>query len=135
MASAKKCSEEGCRKTFNSKGNICGGCRSRRYRAANPMMASYINLRANAKRRGKVFTITFEDFKEFCYETDYMVGKGRTKDCYSVDRDKEELGYIPGNLKMLTVGNNKKKHLNYDWQTKTATVTTSGEKKDEWFDE
>lgn len=99
------------------------------------MKASYINLRENAKRRKKVFTITFDDFKQFCYQTDYMVGKGRTKNCYSVDRKKEELGYIPGNLQCLTVGQNKKKHLEYDYQTKTATVTTVGQRSNQWFDE
>lgn len=129
------CQTPYCRKQAQKGYKFCGGCRSRKYRSENPMMASYMNLRANAKRRGKLFTITFEYFKEFCYQTDYVVGKGRTKDCYSVDRKKEELGYIPGNLQRLTVGQNKKKHLEYDYQTKYATVTTSKPPTDEWFDE
>lgn len=44
-----------------------------------------------------MFTISFEYFKQFCYETNYMWGKGRTKNAFSVDRIIEELGYIEGN--------------------------------------
>lgn len=132
---SKKCIIEDCKRNAGKRSALCNTCRTRRWRKNNPMKASYIALRTNAKRRGKVFTITFEDFKEFCYETDYMTGKGRTKDCYSVDRIKEDLGYIRGNLQRLTVGNNKKKHLEYDYQTKTATVKTTGERTDGWFDD
>lgn len=129
------CETKYCRKQALKGRKICGACKTRRYRENNPMMASYMNLRANAKRRGKEFTITFEDFRQFCYETDYIQGKGRTKDCYSVDRKDETKGYVPGNLQRLTVGQNKKKHLEYDYQTKYATVTTVGQRSEEWFDE
>lgn len=135
MPKEKKCCESHCRNKAAKGSRYCHKCRSRRWREKNPMMASYVTLRYNAKRRGKVFTITFEYFKEFCYETDYMAGKGRTKGCFTVDRIKEELGYIPGNLQKLEVGENKRKHLHYDWQTGYATVTTEVTSKDEWFDE
>lgn len=56
-----------------------------------------------------------------------MQGKGRTKHCYSVDRINPDLGYIPGNIQKLEVGENSRKgnkKLEYDWQTGTAIVTT-----------
>lgn len=89
------------------------------------MKASYQTLKYNATRRNKVFTITFEYFEKFCYETNYMAGKGRSKSSYSIDRIKNELGYIPGNIQKLTVPENsrkKNKVLVYDWELGTATV-------------
>lgn len=103
------------------------------------MKASFQTLRQNTRRREKMqgrpkpFTITFEDFKEFCYETNYMAGKGRNKLSYSIDCIIEELGYVPGNLQKLTVSGNslkeqarrKNKVLVYDWESKTATVISN----------
>lgn len=89
------------------------------------MYAAYKNLRDNAKRRGKVFTLTFDQFSEFCYRTNYMAGRGRTKESYSIDRIDNNKGYTADNIRVLTVSENARKHtkvLNYDWQTQTATV-------------
>jgi hypothetical protein len=88
------------------------------------MLYAYDALKHNAKRRGKPFDLTFEQFKKFCVKTNYMQGKGRTKDSYSIDRIKEHLGYIEGNIQVLPVGKNKKKHLEYDWRTRTAKVVS-----------
>ncbi len=89
---------------------------------SDPVNYSYMNLKSNAKRRGKVFTITLAYFKKFCYRTDYIAGKGRTSESYTVDRIREELGYIPGNIQVMQNGLNVKKYLNYDWQNKIATI-------------
>lgn len=98
------------------------------------MKAAYQTLKYNTTRRAKEqgrpkpFTITFEDFKEFCIETKYMAGKGRSKTSYTIDCIKEELGYVRGNLQKLTKSDNSKKEqarrktLVYDWQSRTATV-------------
>jgi hypothetical protein len=90
------------------------------------MRAAYKALRDNAKRRGKEFTLTFDQFKEFCYQTDYIAGRGRTKESYSIDRIDNQLGYTADNIRVMTVADNARKGarvLNYDWITKTATVT------------
>jgi hypothetical protein len=92
------------------------------------MRSAYAALKHNAKRRHKQFTISFECFKQFCFETNYMAGKGRTKKSYSVDRIKEELGYVEGNLQVLTVSDNSRKRhkvLNYDWESGQAIVVDS----------
>jgi len=102
----------------------CSTCRSRRTRAADPIRYSYINLRTNAKRRGKVFTITLDYFRQFCYSTPYLTGKGRTATSWTVDRIIEELGYIEGNIQALQNADNVRKYLNYDWQTGAAQVVT-----------
>lgn len=130
-----KCSERGCRRPPRHKSGLCTTCDKKMWRKRYPMKASFQTLRQNTRRREKTqnkpkpFTITFEDFEEFCYETDYMAGKGRSKCSYSIDCIVEELGYVKGNLQRLTVSQNsikehtrRKKLLAYDWQTKTATV-------------
>lgn len=131
------CSTKGCRRTARPNRTICNTCDKRIWRQKYPMKASFQSLRQNTRRRGKTqnkpkpFTITFEDFEEFCYETEYMKGKGRSKNSHSVDCIIEELGYVRGNLQKLTVSQNsikennrRKKVLSYDWQNKTATVVT-----------
>jgi spore cortex formation protein SpoVR/YcgB (stage V sporulation) len=89
------------------------------------MFAAYRANKDNAKRRHKPHTITFDDFKEFCYRNDYMAGKGRTKESYSIDCIINEPGYVRGNLQRLTVSENSKKGckvLDYDWQNGKALV-------------
>lgn len=117
-------------KNCGNKKPFCSTCRSRQTRERDPIRASFVWLRNNAKRRGKVFTITLAYFRRFCYRTKYMKGKGRSADSYTVDRIIEELGYIPGNLQVLKNGANVRKYLNYDWQTEEARVVTVGRPKD-----
>lgn len=133
-AKSKKCSTDGCRKKRAKNKGYCHACNKRRYRKANPMMASYQALKSNSKRRGHFFDLTFEQFRQFCYETEYMAKKGRSSLSYSVDRIIEELGYTVGNLQALTNRDNVlkehdrrrvKKTLVYDYATGWATVHKS----------
>jgi len=119
------CITEGCQKKPRKGHRMCCTCASKKYRAANPMAASYQNLKQNAKRRHKIFTITFEYFKQFAYETNFIPGNGRRKDSHSVDCIIAELGYVPGNLERLSLqenGRKKDKILVYDWRTRSALV-------------
>lgn len=91
------------------------------------MRSAYINKKSDAKKRGIEFSISYEYFVQFCYKTDYIQNKGSTKDCFTVDRIKNELGYVEGNLQCLTRSENAKKgvkKLVYDWETRTATLVT-----------
>lgn len=90
------------------------------------MKAAYDNLKWNAWRRGKPFTITFAYFQKFCFKTDYIAGKGRSKESYSVDCKIAIKGYVPGNLQCLTLSDNAKKGVKkmlvYDWEHKQGFV-------------
>lgn len=92
------------------------------------MKAAFADLRSNAKRRGKQFDLTFEQFKQFCYETDYITGRGRSKESFTIDRIDNDKGYTLDNIRILTKSQNSskkdKKFLHYDWQNKTAFVTS-----------
>jgi hypothetical protein len=51
---------------------ICSACKSKRYRIANPVKSAYDTLKGHAKARNKEFTLTLEEFKDFCMKTDYI---------------------------------------------------------------
>lgn len=114
-------------------GNYCYRCCKKKYAEKYPIKYAYQTLRGNAKRRGKEFTITLKDFEKFCIKTKILLGRGRTKDCYSIDRIKENLGYIPGNLQKLKVGENTAKYhkqVKYDWEHKIGMTVNVIEEKE-----
>lgn len=84
------------------------------------MRAAYQALKDNAKRRGKDFNLSFDEFKLFCRRTHYLTKKGKTKESYSIDRIKNHLGYTPGNIQVLTLSRNtiKKIYVDYDYESK-----------------
>ncbi len=92
---------------------ICCKCISRKYRSDNPVRSSFDILRTNAKRRGKEFDLTFDQFKKFAIETEYIAGKGRSSQSFTIDRIDQDLGYTINNLQVLTNAENVKKHKKY----------------------
>lgn len=90
----------------------CSACARADWALRNPEKYLYANLRGNARRRGKVFTITLADFLEFLKREKYLERKrGRTKHSVSVDREINALGYVPGNLRAITLqANSVKRH-------------------------
>lgn len=101
----------------------CYACAKRQYRNKNPEKATYQTLRANAKRRGKPFKLTFEEFKAFAVEVGYMQKKGIEKKSYHIDRIDETKGYVPGNLQVLTNCENVKKYVHYVQTNPDGTKT------------
>jgi hypothetical protein len=68
-------------------------------------------LKSNARRRGVFFNLSYDYFGQFCRETNYLSLRGRKKKQMSIDRIEEELGYIDGNLQMITNEANNKKRI------------------------
>jgi hypothetical protein len=118
-----KCKTKYCRRSVNH-GGFCSTCTSRKCRQKNKLRYAYVTLKNNAKRRKIPFTISFEYFSEFAIRTHYIQNKGITHDSYTIDRKENDLGYIEGNLQILTNSQNsskkRKKVLNYDYRTGTA---------------
>ena len=113
MKKAAKCKTPYCRKYAAKNSTLCHACNKRNYRDRNPVEASYQNLRSNARRRGKQFDITLEEFREFAIECNYITGKGRHKDGFHVDRIDPTKGYTKDNIQVLTNSENVKKHKRY----------------------
>lgn len=92
---------------------VCYKCNSILWRQNNFHRATYLNLKNNAKRREKDFELTFEQFLQFCLDTDYIIGKGKHKDSLHIDRIDEEKGYTIDNIQVLTNTLNVKKQLKF----------------------
>lgn len=114
----KKCNTEGCRRKAAKGRTICLRCKSERSKANDPVRYTYNTWKQNAKRRGKEFTITLEQFREFCVKTTYMTGKGRMRESLHIDRVIEKNGYVAGNIRALENHKNVKKFMTYTYGPK-----------------
>lgn len=115
-----------CRNNKTKNSSYCHKCNKRQYRERNPIRSSYTNLKCNSKRRGIEFSLTFEEFEQFCQQTEYIKGVGKKKDSYSIDRIDPTKGYTIDNIQVLTLSENSKKAklFMYDYQTKYGIVVT-----------
>lgn len=80
--------------------------RVKTWRLNNPERAAFLTLRYNAKRRGVPFEISFEYFKAFAFKTKLLTSRGRNADSLTVDRIDSDIGYIEGNLAVLSLSDN-----------------------------
>lgn len=105
-------------------GGLCVKHYRRKWRKDHPIKAAYANLKMNAKRRGKIFKITFPQFCQFAIKQKLFMNKGRELDSYTIDRIDNEKGYEIGNVQVLTFQENriKGKRLEYDWKHKYAVM-------------
>jgi len=106
------CSVNRCAKPVKSKGK-CRKHHLLEWRQANPIKYAYQTLKDNAKRRGKPFDLTLEQFEAFSIETKYIIGKGRTPTSLHIDRINEDGGYTMDNIQILDNSENIKKFLRW----------------------
>jgi len=118
------CSTQTCVNFASKRSNYCSKCATRRYRENNPVEYTLNKLRNNAKRRGIFFSLTLPWFRKFCKETGYIEGKGLNPDSLTIDRIDATLGYIPGNIQVMTLVDNARKGR-YEVKRKYKT-------KEEW---
>lgn len=83
--------------------------RVRRWRAANPLRYVWQTLKDNAKRRGKPFTLTMEEFGKFCDDSEYLDKRGTSADDLTVDRIVNTQGYEKVNIQAMTNSDNARK--------------------------
>ncbi len=110
-----KCPVLRCRKaprdlsTHPKSHQLCGTHAKELWRLNNPVHAAYDNLRASARKRKIVFTLTLQHFTEVITPTRYMDDSGRTRYCLHIDRVITALGYVDGNIQVLTCTENVQK--------------------------
>lgn len=102
----KKCIERYCRSDAYGKLLRCCSCQNKRQRSKDPVKYAYQTIKDNAKRRGKRFVITLDEFREFCRETGYIELKGKDPDSASIDCIIDEIGYAKGNIECLSLRDN-----------------------------
>jgi hypothetical protein len=108
------CVTKHCRKP-GYRGNYCHSCSKRRYKERHPERYAYTVLRNNAKRRGKEFDLTYEQFLEFAVKSGYIAGRGIYKESLHIDRIDESKGYTMDNIQVLTNTQNIKKYMTYNY--------------------
>jgi len=109
-----KCSTPYCRNKRAKDRTICEKHKSRLFKQRHPEAYTFNYLRCNAKRRGKKFTLTLNQFKVLCKETGYMEGKGKNGSSLSIDRIDSSKGYSHDNIKILSISDNAIKS-NHDY--------------------
>ena len=121
-----KCTVTGCKKMKGKNRTVCYAHAMQRRKEKDPLRYSYYDWKANAKRRGKEFTITLEQFREFAQKNILIKGRGITATSYHIDRIKNEHGYHIWNIQLLQNTDNinkenlRRKILKYEYQSKTA---------------
>lgn len=90
---------------------LCRGCERRKYRKLNRMREAYNTLRDHARARHVKFALTLDYWKLFCKRTNYLALAGHGKEDMTVDRVIPALGYIDGNIQMITRSANAKKRF------------------------
>lgn len=114
-----KCATKYCRNTREKGCKICSKCRKRLYKERHPERYTFTYVKNNARRRGKEWTITIDEFIQFITQTGYLFGKGREKDKLSIDRIDPLKGYHIDNIQILTVSENSSKG-NYERDFESA---------------
>ena len=85
---------------------LCGSHHKELWRLRNPVHAAFDNLRNSARKRKIVFTLTLAHFTEIITPTAYLTESGSTRYCLHIDRKDATLGYIDGNIQVLTCTEN-----------------------------
>lgn len=90
-------------------GGLCPKHYWQKRRKIDPVYCRYNQFKGNAKKRGKDFTITLEEFRKFCQRTGYLIVKGRRGQNATIDRRCNAHGYHIWNIQILTLSQNASK--------------------------
>lgn len=85
-------------------------------RIVDPVYDRYVNFKGNAtsERRNKDFSITLQEFRDFCQRTGYIIKKGmRGRNC-TIDRLDNRYGYHIWNIGIKSAQANTAKYHNID---------------------
>lgn len=98
-----------CKDKRKAKNRFCARHAHRYRKIKDPVGYVYDLLKCNARRRGKPFTLTMDEFRQFCLDTDYMRLRGKTGKSASIDRIDNSKGYEIGNIRILSLSENSHK--------------------------
>lgn len=94
---------------------VCCTCESRLKRANNPVYEIWRQIRERARSRGQIFNITLDELMAVPRFDEYVQRRGRGIEDLHLDRVKVELGYVAGNLQVLTTEQNLRKQREVDY--------------------
>lgn len=102
------CPVKGCRNDLHPrKAGLCHRHAQHRWRLRDPKRSAYTALRDRARRRGLEFTITLDYFQGMLDCVSYWDHAAESRgECLSLDRIDATKGYVPGNLRIITISEN-----------------------------
>jgi hypothetical protein len=103
------CARYGCLSKAGSHKKYC--CKHHHQALKDRDLISYIysHRKQRAKARGHEWTLTLENFREWCEWTGYHLRKGRTPGAASIDRKLGQYGYHVWNIASIPYGANSAK--------------------------
>lgn len=104
-----RCEMSFCRRKAKKHRRICSMHIARRWKENRPEAYAFNTLRCNAKRRGKEFGLTLEQFRAFCRRTGYLKHKGQEAESMSIDRIDNTRGYFIDNIRVISLSENSRK--------------------------
>lgn len=110
MCKGNECAWKRCKTEALASSPYCSKHKHKKRKQDDPLGYYYDNLKQNARRRQKLFTLTKEQFGKFCEETGYLEKKGKGAGKYHIDRINPELGYSEGNIQILECMDNINKY-------------------------
>lgn len=98
----KICSAWRCLKPAGKHKRFCSKHHHKYQKEHNLIGYTFSQLKSNAKRRGKEFTLILEEFKDFCKQTNYIKRKGKHKNSLTIDRVDAYRGYSIDNIRVCS---------------------------------
>lgn len=99
-------SRGGTRITGKSTHRLCCNHAKQLSRLRDPAKSLFHEKCSNAKRRGKEWSLTLEQFREIVSQQEYMDNKGSTRHCLHLDRIDNTRGYHFDNIQIITCAEN-----------------------------
>lgn len=84
------------------KRRVCYACKTARDREINPIIIMFHNHIKNAKRRGKIFNLPYDYYKNLVISTGYLEKRGRQATGLTIDCIIPHLDYIVGNVRVIS---------------------------------
>lgn len=106
---AGKCKAYRCPDDSTKKDRFCAKHSKRFQKEKNEASYVYHLLKSNAGRRDKEFSLTLDEFKLFCKETNYLNLRGKKAGSASIDRINPLKGYTYDNIQIMSLADNSAK--------------------------
>ncbi|MFD1469883.1 hypothetical protein ACFQ48_16765 [Hymenobacter caeli] len=104
-----RCQRRGCGSPAGKKKALCSKHHHQALKARDIISYIYSARKQRAKARGKEWTITLANFRDWCQFTGYHREKGRTAASASIDRKDGRHGYHVWNIRSIPYGANSAK--------------------------
>ncbi len=105
----------------------CWKCRARMLKERRPVTYVLNMLRHSARKRKLPFTITLQQFAQFCAETGYLERRGNKPDSLTIDRKDWNEGYHIWNIQAITHAENSEQGADNTPREERGAVVAEGD--------